>query len=73
MEFRPSLDGRMDQGIKNQIYIARPYWCSMDEPYGRVWDGTFSLTPSVPPLSTWVVLQIESSADTSLDMFSLYQ
>ena len=46
MESRLSLDGRVDQGIKNQIYIAHPYWCSTDEPYGRIWDDTFSLTPS---------------------------
>ena len=47
MESCSSLDGWVDQGIKNQIYIACPYWCSTDEKYGRIWDGTCSLTPSI--------------------------
>ena len=36
MESRPSLDGRMDQETTKNVYIARPYWYSMDEPFGRV-------------------------------------
>ena len=74
MEPRPSTDETSRSRIRiiRYIYLVLIGF-STDKPYVRIWDDAFSLTPSVPPLSTWVVLQIEYATDTSLDVFSWCQ